>query len=307
LIRVLPALRRDTVTAMRIDLHTHSTASDGTLTPAELVLAAAGAGLDVVALTDHDTTAGWAPAAAALPDGLTLVRGAELSCRWYGGVDRGFDPPIPLHLLAYLFDPDDPDLTSELARMRRARELRAERIVDLLQADGIDVTWAEVRAHANGASVGRPHIAQALIRRGLVTDTTQAFAPQWLGKRYRLPKEDIDVFTAVELVRGAGGVVVFAHPRATRRGRVVPDDLIVELAAAGLNGLEADHEDHSPQQRADVRQLAGELDLVVTGSSDFHGAHKTVKLGAYTTAPEAYERLVAQAASAIRPVTAGRA
>jgi 3',5'-nucleoside bisphosphate phosphatase len=289
---------------MRIDLHTHSTASDGTLTPAELVRAAAGAGLDVVALTDHDTTAGWAPAMAALPDGLTLVRGAELSCRWYGGVDRGFDPPIPLHLLAYLFDPADLALTGELTRMREARERRAERIVDMLRADGIDVTWTEVHTHANGASVGRPHIAQALIRRGLVENTTQAFAPQWLGQRYRLPKEDIDVFTALRLVRAAGGVVVFAHPRATRRGRVVPDELIAEMAEAGLNGLEADHEDHSPQQQAAVRALAAELDLVVTGSSDFHGTHKTVQLGAYTTAPEAYERLVAEAASATRPVQA---
>ena len=230
---------------MLIDLHTHSTASDGTLTPAELVRAAAAAGLDVVALTDHDTTAGWAPAAAALPAGLTLVPGAELSCRWYGA-----DPPIPLHLLAYLFDPDDPALSAELTRMRESRVRRAQRIVDLLGADGVDVTWAEVQAYANGASVGRPHIAQALIRRGLVADTTQAFAPQWLGERYRLPKEDIDVFLALRLVRGAGGVSVFAHPRATRRGRVVPESLIVELAAAGLFGLEADHEDHSPAERA---------------------------------------------------------
>jgi len=289
---------------MRIDLHTHSTASDGTLTPAELVRAAAETGLDVVALTDHDTTAGWAPAAAALPAGLTLVRGAELSCRWYGGVDRGFDPPIPLHLLAYLFDPADPALIGELTRMREARERRAEHIVDMLRADGVNVTWEEVRTYADGASVGRPHIAQALIRRGLVANTTEAFTPRWLGERYRLPKEDIDVFTALRLVRAAGGVVVFAHPRATRRGRVVPDHLIVEMAAAGLNGLEADHEDHSPEQRAEVRRLAGELDLVVTGSSDFHGAHKTVKLGAYTTAPEAYEQLIAQATSDVRPVPA---
>jgi predicted metal-dependent phosphoesterase TrpH len=289
---------------MRIDLHTHSTASDGTLTPAELVRAAGVAGLDVVALTDHDTTAGWAPATAALPAGLTLVRGAELSCRWYGGVARGFDPPIALHLLAYLFDPDDPALTGELLRMREARERRAERIVDLLRDDGIDITWDEVHADADGASVGRPHIAQALIRRGLVADTTQAFAPQWLGRRYRLPKDDIDVFTALRLVRDAGGVVVFAHPRATRRGRVVPDDLIVELAEAGLTGLEADHEDHSPRQQAEVRRLAGDLGLVVTGSSDFHGTNKEVALGAYTTAPEAYERLVAQASSITRPVLA---
>jgi 3',5'-nucleoside bisphosphate phosphatase len=275
---------------MRIDLHTHSTASDGTLTPAELVVAAAGAGLDVVAVTDHDTTLGWAAAVAARPPGLTVVRGAELSCRWYG-----VEPAIPLHLLAYLFDPTEPALLAELARVRVARELRGERIVDLLRADGVDVSWEEVREYAGAGTVGRPHIAQALIRAGLVATTREAFAAHWLGERYRLPKEDTDVFEAVQLVRHAGGVPVFAHPRATRRGRIVPDELIRELAAVGLFGLEADHEDHCPQERAHVRALAAELGLVVTGSSDFHGTHKTVRLGAHTTAPEVYERIVAAA------------
>ncbi|MER7443312.1 PHP domain-containing protein [Micromonospora avicenniae] len=274
----------------RIDLHAHSTASDGTLSPAELVRAAADAGLDVVAITDHDTTAGWAPALAALPAGLSLVRGAELSCRWFGA-----DPPVPLHLLAYLFDPDHPELVAELARVRAAREARGERIVDLLRADGIDVDWAEILTAAAGGTVGRPHIAQALIRAGLVGTTSEAFGPDWLGERYRLPKEDIEVFHAVRLVRAAGGVPVFAHPRASRRGRVVPDELIAQLAAAGLAGLEVDHEDHSAQERAHVRALAAELGLLVTGSSDFHGTHKTVRLGAFTTAPDVYERLVAEA------------
>jgi 3',5'-nucleoside bisphosphate phosphatase len=279
-----------------IDLHTHSTASDGTLTPAELVRAAAAAGLDVVAITDHDTTAGWAPAVAALPPGLTLVRGAELSCRWYGT-----QPSIPLHLLAYLFDPTEPELVAELTRVRLARELRGERIVERLRADGIDVTWTEIRDRAQGGTVGRPHIAQALIRAGLVATTTEAFAPEWLGERYRLPKDDIDVFTAVRLVRQAGGVPVFAHPRASRRGRIVPDELIVELAAAGLVGLEADHEDHSPAEREHVRRLAAELGLLVTGSSDFHGTHKTVRLGAFTTSHDSYEGIVA-VASGVTPI-----
>ncbi|TYB39129.1 PHP domain-containing protein [Micromonospora sp. AP08] len=283
----------------RIDLHTHSTASDGTLGPAELVRAAADAGLDVVALTDHDTTAGWEPAVAALPPGLTLVRGAELSCRWFG-----VEPAIPLHLLAYLFDPTEPKLAAELARVRRAREERGERIVRLLQADGIRVSWSEILAGAAGGTVGRPHIAQALIRAGLVATTTEAFGPRWLGERYRLPKEDIDVFRAVALVRAAGGVPVFAHPRASRRGRIVPDELIVELAAAGLAGLEADHEDHSPAEREHVRALAAELGLLVTGSSDFHGTHKTVRLGAFTTGIEAYERIV-ELARGVTPVASG--
>ncbi|MEW2330905.1 PHP domain-containing protein [Micromonospora chersina] len=283
----------------RIDLHTHSTASDGTLGPAELVRAAADAGLDVVALTDHDTTSGWEPAVGALPPGLTLVRGAELSCRWFG-----VEPAIPLHLLAYLFDPTEPELAAELARVRRAREERGERIVRLLQADGIRVSWSEILAGAAGGTVGRPHIAQALIRAGLVATTTEAFGPRWLGERYRLPKEDIDVFRAVALVRAAGGVPVFAHPRASRRGRIVPDELIVELAAAGLAGLEADHEDHSPAEREHVHALAADLGLLVTGSSDFHGTHKTVRLGAYTTGVEAYERII-ELARGVTPVASG--
>ncbi|WP_326549537.1 PHP domain-containing protein [Micromonospora sp. NBC_01813] len=285
-----------TDTPTGIDLHTHSTASDGTLSPAELVQAAAAEGLRVVALTDHDTTAGWAAAAASRPAGLTLIRGTEISCRWYGA-----EPAVPLHLLGYLFDPTDRALRAELDRVRAARTVRGERTVDLLRADGIDVTWAEVLGYAAGGSVGRPHIAQALIRAGLVADTTEAFAPRWLGERYRLPKDDIDVFAAVKLVRDAGGVTVFAHPRASRRGRIVPDSLIVELAAAGLTGLEADHTDHSPAERAHVHRLAAELGLVATGSSDFHGSHKTVQLGAWTTGVAAYERLVS-AASGVPPI-----
>ena len=274
----------------RIDLHTHSTASDGTLTPALLVAAGVEAGLDVMAVTDHDTTGGWAAAAQARPAGLSLVRGAELSCRWHGA-----DPAISLHLLAYLFDPGEPHLAAELARVRADREQRGERIVALLRADGVDISWPEVMGYAAGGSVGRPHIAQALIRAGLVATTNEAFASRWLGARYYVPKADLDVFEAVRLVRAAGGVPVFAHPRATRRGRIVPDELIVELAAEGLFGLEADHEDHSPQEREHVRALADRLGLVVTGSSDFHGTHKTVRLGAFTTAPEAYEKIAAAA------------
>jgi predicted metal-dependent phosphoesterase TrpH len=274
----------------RIDLHTHSTASDGTLAPDRLVAAGAEAGLDVMAITDHDTTGGWAAAAAARPPGLSLVRGAELSCRWHGAA-----PAVPLHLLAYLFDPTEPELAAELVRIRADREQRGQKIVRLLRADGVDVSWAEVMGYAAGGSVGRPHIAQALIRAGLVATTSEAFASQWLGARYFMPKADLDVFDAIRLIRAAGGVPVFAHPRATRRGRIVSDELIAELAAAGLFGLEADHEDHSPAERAHVRALADKLDLVVTGSSDFHGSHKTVRLGAFTTAPEAYEKIVAAA------------
>lgn len=276
---------------MRIDLHTHSTCSDGTLTPAEVIAAAAAADLDVVALTDHDTTAGWQEAsAAAEAAGIRLVGGIEISCRWYGAM-----PAIPLHLLAYLVDPADEALAAELARVRDARVHRAERMVDLMRADGIDVTMDEVRGYAAGGTIGRPHLAQALIRRGLAGTVGEAFAPHLLGERWRVPKDDVDVFRALELVRAAGGVPVFAHPRATVRGRVVPDELIAMMAAAGLAGLEADHADHTPAQRAEVRALAADLGLVVTGSSDFHGANKTIPIGADLTAPSAYEAILAAA------------
>jgi predicted metal-dependent phosphoesterase TrpH len=283
---------------MRIDLHTHSTASDGTLSPAELMAAAGDAGLDVIGLTDHDTTGGWRPAMAALVPGLTLVPGAELSCRWFG-----VRPAIPLHLLAYLFDPADDALGAELTRVRADRERRAQRMVDLMRADGIDVTWEEILRYAAGGTVGRPHLAQALIRRGMVATVSEAFTPGLLGGRYRVPKRDIDVFAALRLVQDAGGVTVFAHPRATKRGRIVPDQLIAQLADAGLFGLEADHDDHTAAERAHVRALAQAYGLVVTGSSDFHGTHKTVRLGAFVTAPDVYERIVA-AAKGYQPVRA---
>ena len=276
---------------MRIDLHTHSTVSDGTLTPAQVVAAAADARLDIVALTDHDGIDGWAEARAAAERlGVGFVPGVELSCRWYA-----VDPAIPLHLLAYYVDPAHAELAAEMARVRSAREHRAERIVELMRADGVDVTWDEVQRYAAGATVGRPHLAQALIRRGLAATVADAFVPSMLGERWRLPKEDTDVFRALSLVLAAGGVPVFAHPRATKRGRVVPDELIKQMAGAGLFGLEADHEDHTPEQRAEVRALAADLGLVVTGSSDFHGANKPVKLGANLTAREAYERIRAAA------------
>jgi predicted metal-dependent phosphoesterase TrpH len=164
-----------------------------------------------------------------------------------------------------------------------------------MRADGVDVTWDEVQEYAAGGTVGRPHLAQALIRRGLAGTVTEAFAPSMLGERWRLPKEDVDVFRALALVAEAGGVSVFAHPRATRRGRVVPDSLIAEMTERGLSGLEADHEDHSAEERQAVRSLAAELGLIVTGSSDFHGTNKSVPIGANLTAPEAFAALRARA------------
>lgn len=275
---------------MVIDLHTHSTASDGTLSPAELMAAAGSAGLSVVALTDHDTTSGWDEAADALPAGLSLVRGAEISCSRGG---------ISLHLLGYLFDPSYAPLSDRLAAVVSSRETRAQRMVELLAADGHPVTWDQVR-RAAGGTVGRPHVAQALIGAGLVGSVEEAFTPDWIGPRgrYWAAKDEVDAVEAIALVRAAGGVTVFAHPAASARGRVVGDEVVEELAAAGLDGIEVEHADHTTDQRAHLRELAAAHGLLVTGSSDFHGTNKDAALGSQVTAPEVLDELVARATGA---------
>ncbi|MFJ9725593.1 PHP domain-containing protein [Streptomyces sp. NPDC101209] len=276
---------------MRIDLHTHSTASDGTDTPAELVRNAAAAGLDVVALTDHDTTRGHAEAVAALPAGLTLVTGAELSCRVEG---------VSLHMLAYLFDPDEPALLAERELVRDDRVPRAQGMVAKLNGLGVPVTWEQVRRIAGDGSVGRPHVATALVELGVVPTVSDAFTPEWLadGGRAYVEKHETDPFEAIRLVKAAGGVTVFAHPGASKRGRTVPEATIAELAAAGLDGIEVDHMDHDPDTRARLRGLAQELGLLVTGSSDYHGSRKTCVLGEYTTDPEVYGEITRRATGA---------
>ncbi|TDC59999.1 PHP domain-containing protein [Actinomadura sp. GC306] len=273
---------------MRIDLHSHSTASDGTRPPAEVVRRARANGLDVLALTDHDTVAGWEEAAGALPGGLTLVPGIELSC-----VQDGRS----LHMLGYLFDPDAPELAAELARIRDDRVIRARTMVGRLRDLGVDITWDMVRSLAGGEAVGRPHIARAMVAAGAVRDADEAFTSRWIAPdgrayadRYALRPE-----RAIELVRAAGGVCVLAHPRARRRGYVVADEVIERLAAAGLAGVEADHPGHVPEDRARLRDLASALELAVTGSSDDHGEATGDRLGAETTAPADYERLLAEA------------
>jgi predicted metal-dependent phosphoesterase TrpH len=276
---------------VRIDLHTHSTASDGTDTPAELVRNAAAAGLDVVALTDHDTTRGHAEAVAALPAGLTLVPGAELSCRVDG---------ISMHMLAYLFDPEEPALLAERELVRDDRVPRAQRMIAKLNELGVPVTWEQVQRIAGDGSVGRPHIASALVELGVVPTVSDAFTEEWLadGGRAHVAKHETDPFEALRLIKGAGGVAVFAHPGASKRGRTVPESVIAELAAAGLDGIEVDHMDHDAGTRARLRGLAGELGLLVTGSSDYHGSRKTVALGASTTDPEVYGEIVRRATGA---------
>lgn len=276
---------------MRIDLHTHSTASDGTTPPAVLMAEAQAAGLDVVALTDHDTTSGWQPAMDALPTQLTLVPGAEISCVWRPASDMA----ISLHVLAYLFAADHAEFRAARAAVRDSRFDRGERMVRQLNADGIDITWEEVLDYAAGAPVGRPHIGRALMAHGLVPDMDAAFAPEWLGRKYRAKREEIEIFHALSLITDAGGVAVLAHPKADKRGRTVPDSAIADFARAGLFGVEAFHTDHRPEQQAALASLAADLGLIATGASDFHGSNKKVRLGVHTTDVAAYERLVAAA------------
>jgi predicted metal-dependent phosphoesterase TrpH len=223
------------------------------------------------------------------------VPGMELSCASSG---------ISLHLLAYLFDPEEPVLAATRQLLRDSRTTRAQRMVASLEQAGTGVTWDQVRALAGG-TVGRPHVAQALVARGLVPTVADAFVPEWIGTygRHWAGKSEVDVVDGVRQVVAAGGVAVFAHPGASARGRTVGDDVIAEMAEAGLAGLEVDHVDHDEAAKRHLRGLAAELDLVVTGSSDFHGANKTVRLGAHTTDEGAYEALVAQATGAA-PVAA---
>ena len=280
-----------TLSRVIADLHTHSTASDGTETPAELVRSAIAAGLDVVALTDHDTTRGWSEAQAALDEaasGLQLVRGAEISC---------VHDDISLHMLAYLFDPASEELAEEMAMALDDRVPRAKAIVGKLAAAGHDVTWEGVMAQvSDGATVGRPHIADAMVAAGIVPDRTAAFddyihdgSPFFVGHYY------VDALQAIRLVRAAGGVPVFAHPAASRRGRTVDDAAIVAMAEAGLAGIEVDHRDNPPDSREHLRGLAADLGLLVTGASDYHGTGKENRLGENTTDPEVLGALLEQA------------
>ena len=278
---------REARTRPVIDLHTHSAVSDGTETPTELVAAAAEAGVDVLAITDHDTVAGWAEAAeAASAHGITLVRGIEISCAWRHS---------SIHLLGYLTDADDAELTRELARARESRSTRLERMVALMAADGIPLGYDEVLAQVGpGATPGRPHIADALIANGTIRHRDEAFR-SWLGddSPYYVGHYAPDPVRAVELVRAAGGVPVIAHPFTRTRSGALDDALVERMRDAGLVGLEAYHRDHGPEEVARAQALAGRLGLVLTGSSDYHGEGKRNRLAENTTAPEVLEAIEA--------------
>jgi predicted metal-dependent phosphoesterase TrpH len=281
---------------MRADLHVHSSASDGTDPPAEVMRRAARAGLDAIALTDHDTVAGHAEARRALPEDLILVRGLELSGRL---ADRS------VHLLAYLFDPDDAELAAELSRIRDDRVLRALAMVSRLADLGVDVSWDQVAAIAGAAVVGRPHIARAMAASGAIAEPREAFTRDWIGDggRAYVDRYALDPVHAIGLIRAAGGAAVLAHPRAGREF-VVSDEEIAGLAAVGLAGVEVFHPDQPEAERARLLALSHDLGLLATGGSDDHGSLSGYRIGAETAAAGVYEALVAQTTGS-RPASLG--
>ncbi|MGH3458441.1 PHP domain-containing protein [Aeromicrobium sp.] len=273
---------------MRIDLHTHSNRSDGTDTPTELVENAKAAGLDVVALTDHDTTVGWDEAeVAAERIGIRLVKGIEIS----SSIDHK-----SVHLLGYDFDPTDEPLLKELGKVLDGRNGRVPKIVAAFERIGIDITEEEIVAKSGGAeATGRPHVADVLIDKGVVADRGEAFdnylspgKPGYVG-RYAAATEE-----AIRLIKSAGGKAVLAHPWSRGSDSVLTAERIAELVELGLDGLEVDHADHTDDDRESLLKIAGDLDLVVTGSSDYHGTGKGPEfgLGTSTTHPDQLERLL---------------
>ena len=270
-----------------IDLHAHSSVSDGTETPTQMMRAAVAAGLGTIAITDHDSTAGWQEArGAAAGTGLTVIPGMELSTNC---------GPASVHMLAYLFNPLDGDIVTETARIRDGRLHRAESIVNRIAAD-YELTWDDVLAQSiDGGTIGRPHIADALVARGHVANRSAAFESilHWRSgyyEKYYAPSP----LRGVEMVVAAGGVPVLAHPATHGRERMIDEDSLATLVDAGLFGLEVHHRDNTPDGKERLLELAARFDLAITGSSDYHGLGKPNRLAENTTSPEVLERLIAR-------------
>lgn len=280
-----------------IDLHTHTTCSDGTDSPRELVNKAIVQGIQVLGIADHDTTSGWEEASASLRGSLQLALGAEISCLTNDG--------ISVHMLGMLFDPLHQEMQQVLEETRDGRLPRMRKMIEKMRAEGMDISIEDVeKAMPDGATMGRPHLADALVAKKIVKSRDEAFIDLLHNdSRFYVSHAAPTPADAIALIRRAGGVAVIAHPFASHRGQILRAEDFSELVAAGLNGIEVDHRDQNPDERAMLRVIARELDLVVTGSSDYHGTGKLNSLAENHTHREQWEKLEAQA-NARRVVTA---
>lgn len=272
-----------------IDLHTHTTCSDGTDRPRDLVNKAIVQGLEVLGIADHDTTSGWEEAAQALRGSLKLALGAEISCLTTDG--------ISVHMLGMLFDPNHEEMQKVLEETRDGRLPRMRKMIEKMRAEGIDISIEDVeKAMPVGATMGRPHLADALVAKKIVKSRDEAFIDLLHNdSRFYVSHAAPTPVEAIALIRRAGGVAVIAHPFASHRGEILKPEDFADLVAAGLNGIEVDHRDQNPDERAMLRVIARELDLVVTGSSDYHGTGKMNLLAENHTSREEWQKLESQA------------
>jgi hypothetical protein len=268
-----------------IDLHTHTTFSDGTDTPTQLINKALAAGITTIALTDHDSISGWQEATTALRPGICLVPGAEVSCQTLDG--------ISVHILGLLFDSSNTELIDTLEKTRENRFGRMEKIIAKINEAGIEISMSEVLEQlSDGATLGRPHLADALIKKGVVASREEAFTQMLHNhSKYYVSHYSPTPEAVIKLIKDAGGVSVIAHPMASHRGRTISLDTFGSLIQAGLDGIEVDHRDHSAEEKTQLISLAKESKLVMTGASDYHGNGKLNLLGEYTTEPVQWQKL----------------
>jgi predicted metal-dependent phosphoesterase TrpH len=272
-----------------IDLHTHTNFSDGTDSPTQLINKALAAGISVLGLTDHDSISGWQEAITALRPGISLVPGAEISCQTPDG--------ISVHILGLLFDSENLELMSTMQATRENRHGRMAKIVARLNEAGIEISMQDVLDQlADGATLGRPHLADALVKKGVVASRDEAFTQMLHNKsKYYVSHYSPLPEAAIKMIKAAGGVSVIAHPMASHRGRTISLETFGSLIDAGLDGVEVDHRDHSPDEKTQLIELAKQNNLVMTGASDYHGNGKLNQLGEYVTMPEQWERLESRA------------
>jgi hypothetical protein len=272
-----------------IDLHTHTNCSDGTDSPRELVNKAIVQGLEVLGISDHDTTSSWKEATESLRGSLKLALGSEISCLTPDG--------ISVHMLGLLFDPQHQEMQQVLEETRDGRLPRMRKMIEKMRAEGMDISIEDVeQAMPKGATMGRPHLADALVAKKIVKSRDEAFVDLLHNEsRFYVSHAAPTPVEAIKLIRRAGGVAVIAHPFASHRGQILKAEDFSDLVAAGLNGIEVDHRDQNPDERAILRTIARDLDLVITGSSDYHGTGKLNSLAENHTHREQWEKLESQA------------